>query len=132
MTGFVFQPGESRLPHGWKSKKHSGDKVVAKESYFRREIIFKVVSQTDYTEYIENLVESIDLDIFVVDRKGIITVWNRKIENRLGKKEKAIGQPLLKVLHRNECKNRKNCYLKFLHWNHQLHLLDYLSTNDTH
>lgn len=72
---------------------------MAKEAYFRHEVLFRVVSRGDYTGYIENLVESIDLEIFVVNREGIITVWNRKLEERLGKKEKAIGRPLLKVLH---------------------------------
>lgn len=68
------------------------------------EPLYQLVTRRDYIETLDRLLDSIDLDIAVVNRLGKVIVWNQSIAATWGAREQAIGSdirdlmpPLLEV-----------------------------------
>ncbi len=54
-------------------------------------------SHSEYIEQIESVVESIDLAIFALNRRGNVIVWNAAMERHFGGREEALGKHVLTV-----------------------------------
>lgn len=54
-------------------------------------------SHSEYLEQIESVVESIDLAIFALNRRGNVIVWNAAMERHFGGREEALGKHVLTV-----------------------------------
>jgi PAS domain S-box-containing protein len=56
------------------------------------ETLYHLVTRREYIETLDRLLDSIDLEIGVVNRLGKIIVWNRAVAKIWGAREQAIGQ----------------------------------------
>jgi signal transduction histidine kinase len=65
-------------------------------------IFFKKIPPTQYQIFIENLVESIDLGLCVINRGGDVCVWNKQMETLLYPKKLALGFFLMDILEKFE------------------------------
>ncbi|MHC4664095.1 MAG: PAS domain-containing protein, partial [Planctomycetota bacterium] len=73
-------------------EENSGSGIPPRES--GRQRLFAVIPERDYVAYMENVVESLHLPIFAIDRNGIVTVWNRAMERIFSVKDGALGSPI--------------------------------------
>ncbi|MDP7033309.1 MAG: ATP-binding protein [Planctomycetota bacterium] len=67
------------------------------EFFYSEQISFSILSREDHLRTIENLLASIDIDIFVVNRYQIIIFWNDSIARHFLPREQAIGKHLSHV-----------------------------------
>lgn len=58
---------------------------------------FRVIDRSEYSRYIENILENIDLAIFMIVPGGEISFWNSRMEVLFGSREGAIGKNLREV-----------------------------------
>ncbi len=55
------------------------------------ETLYQVMTRRDYIESLENVVDSIALDIFVINSAGVVIVWNRNMSRKWCDRQDAIG-----------------------------------------
>lgn len=60
--------------------------------------LYQVMTRRDYIESLENLVDSIAVDLFVINTAGVVIVWNRSMSRRWCPKDAAIGSLFWEML----------------------------------
>ncbi len=58
---------------------------------------FRVIGRSEYGRYIENILENIDLAIFMITPDGLIAYWNSRMETFFAPRENVLGRPLIDV-----------------------------------
>jgi PAS domain S-box-containing protein len=58
---------------------------------------FRVISSPDYCRYLENIIENVDLAVFMVAQDGRIAYWNARMEQLFAPREEVLGKQLTEV-----------------------------------
>ena len=64
---------------------------------FYTEVLLQGVPEGDYASALEQLADSLPLEIAAVDRTGRVLIWNRALASTTVPREQAVGHPLLDV-----------------------------------
>ncbi len=70
---------------------------MAEDAQSLEHFLYRLVSKGEYARAMESLVENIDLDIFVVNMKGVIYIWNHALEKAVCPRHEAIGRHFWEV-----------------------------------